>query len=260
MMAAVQQKLPRTPSFRLDGKRALVTGASRGIGLAAAAALAQAGSEVVLAARNTAELEECAAAIREEGGNVSSLCLDVLNTGAMQEALEAAAPFDILVNNAGTNRPAPFTEVAVADFDAIMSLNLRAAFFVAQAIAKRQIAAKISGSIIHMSSQMGHVGGERRTVYCASKHAIEGLTKAMAIDLGPYGIRVNSICPTFIETPLTKPFFEQAAFKNDVLKKIKLGRIGVVEDIMGAVVFLASDAAKLMTGSSVMIDGGWTAE
>ncbi len=164
------------------------------------------------------------------------------------------------MNNAGTNRPAPFAEVTIADFDAIMGLNVRAAFFVAQAVARRQIAAGIAGSIIHVSSQMGHVGGARRTVYCASKHAIEGLTKAMAIDLAPHRIRVNTVCPTFIETPLTRPFFESEAFRTDVLSKIKLGRVGQVEDIMGAIVFLASAASALMTGSSVVIDGGWTAE
>jgi NAD(P)-dependent dehydrogenase (short-subunit alcohol dehydrogenase family) len=254
------EKLPRTPSFRLDGKRALITGASRGIGLAAAAALAQAGAHVTLIARNAAELEAAAAAIEAEGGGAKTLCLDVLDLEATAAAIAAEPAFDILVNNAGTNRPAPFADVTITDYDAIMGLNLRAAFFIAQAVAKRQIAEKIPGSIIHMSSQMGHVGGAGRTVYCASKHAIEGLTKAMAIDLAPHGIRVNSICPTFIETPMTKPYFEQESFKNETLKKIKLGRIGVVEDLMGAIVFLAADTSKLMTGASVVIDGGWTAE
>ena len=174
--------------------------------------------------------------------------------------VQEAAPFDILVNNAGTNRPAPFTDVSLADFDMIMGLNVRAAFFVAQAVARRQIEAGIAGSIIHVSSQMGHVGGARRSVYCASKHAIEGLTKAMAIDLAAHRIRVNTVCPTYIETPMTRPFFENAAFRAEVLTKIKLGRMGQVEDVMGAIVFLASAASALMTGSAVMIDGGWTAE
>jgi NAD(P)-dependent dehydrogenase (short-subunit alcohol dehydrogenase family) len=252
--------LPRTPSLRLDGQRALVTGAGRGIGLAAAAALAQAGAHVTLVARTAGEIEAAASAIRADGGLAEARVLDVSDPAAVAALVQEEAPFDTLVNNAGTNRPAPFTEVTLADFDAIMGLNLRAAFFVAQAVARRQIEAGVSGSIIHVSSQMGHVGGARRTVYCASKHAIEGLTKAMAIDLAPHRIRVNTVCPTFIETPLTKPFFESAAFRTDVLSKIKLGRVGQVEDVMGAIVFLASAASALMTGSSVTIDGGWTAE
>ncbi|CAH0280250.1 Gluconate 5-dehydrogenase [Roseomonas sp. CECT 9278] len=251
--------LPKTPSFRLDGRRALVTGAGRGIGLAAAAALAQAGAEVVLAARSATEVEEAAAAIRAEGGQARGLVLDVTDLDAAARAIEAAGPFHALVNNAGTNRPAPFQDVTVADFDAIMELNVRAAFFAAQAVARGMIAAGIGGAIVHVSSQMGHVGGARRSVYCASKWAIEGLARAMAVDLAPHGIRVNTLCPTFIETPLTKPFFEDAAFKAQVLSMIRLGRLGQVEDLMGAIVFLCSDAAALMTGSSVVVDGGWTA-
>jgi NAD(P)-dependent dehydrogenase (short-subunit alcohol dehydrogenase family) len=253
------EPLPRTPSFRLDGKRALVTGASRGIGLACAAALAQAGADVVLAARNQPELDQAAAAIRAAGGLAAALKLDVRDIAAVQASLEQAPAFDILVNNAGTNRPAPFCDVTAEDFDTVIGLNLRAAFFVAQAVAKGQRAAGLAGSIINISSQMGLVGGASRTVYCASKHALEGLTKAMALDLAPHGIRVNSICPTFIETPMTRPFFESPAFRDAVLQNIRLGRLGLVEDLMGAVVFLASGAAALMTGSSMVIDGGWTA-
>ena len=252
--------LPRTPSFRLDGRRALVTGGGRGLGLACAAALGQAGAHVLVAARTGAEIEEVAAAIRAEGGSAEPCVMDVSNPVAAAAVIRERGPIDILVNNAGTNRPAGFLDVMAEDYDAIMGLNLRAAFFVAQAVARGQVAAGRGGVIIHMSSQMGHVGGARRTVYCASKAAIEGLTKAMAIDLAPHNIRVNSICPTFIETPLTRPFFEDAAFRADVLTRIKLGRLGQVEDLMGAVVFLASDAAALMTGTSIVVDGGWTAE
>ena len=252
--------LPRTPSFRLDGRRALVTGAGRGIGLAAAAALAEAGAHVTLAARTRSEIEAAAAAIQADGGQAEALCLDVRDPDVVRDALADHDAFDILVNNTGTNRPAPFTEVSVDDFDMIIGLNLRAAFFVAQTVARRLVALRRPGSIIHVSSQMGHVGAAGRSVYCASKHALEGLTKVMAIDLAADGIRVNSIAPTYIETPLTQPFLEDAAFRQDVLRRIKLGRIGQVEDLMGAVVFLASDASKLMTGSSVVIDGGWTAE
>jgi NAD(P)-dependent dehydrogenase (short-subunit alcohol dehydrogenase family) len=245
--------------MRLDGRRALVTGAGRGIGLAAAAALAQAGAEVVLAARSADEIEAAAAAIRAAGGQARALVLDVLDVDATARAIAAEGPFHALVNNAGTNRPAGFTDVTVEDFDAIMALNLRAAFFAAQAVARGMIGAGIEGAIVHISSQMGHVGGTRRTVYCASKWAMEGMARAMAIDLGPHRIRVNTICPTFIETPLTRPFFEDPDFLALVLGKIKLGRLGQVEDLMGAVVFLCSDAAALMTGSSLMVDGGWTA-
>ena len=252
--------LPRTPSLRLDGKRALVTGGGRGLGLACAAALAQAGAHVTLMARTTVEIEAAAATIVAEGGRADTLTADVCDVAASGKAIAACEPFDILVNNAGTNRPRPFLDVTAEDFDAVMQVNLRAAFFVAQAVARRLVDSGRPGSIIHMSSQMGHVGGARRTIYCASKHAVEGLCKAMAIEFGPLGIRVNTICPTFIETPLTRPYFEDPAFRADVLHKIKLGRLGQPEDLMGAVVFLASDASALMTGSALMVDGGWTAE
>ncbi len=252
--------LPKTPSFRLDGRRALVTGAGRGLGLAAAAALGEAGAAVTLLARTAAEIEEAAAAIRAGGGAADTLVLDVNDIPAVRDALAARPAYHVLVNNAGSNRPAPFQDVRVEDFDAVMGLNLRAAFFMAQAVAQRMIAEGVAGSIINISSQMGHVGGPNRSVYCGSKWAMEGWGKAAAIDLAPQGIRVNSIGPTFIETPLTKPFFENKAFKDFVLSKIKLGRLGQVEEVMGAVVFLASDASSLMTGSAILVDGGWTAE
>ena len=252
--------LPTTPSFRLDGKRALVTGAGRGIGLAAAAALAEAGAHVTLAARTRPEIEAAAAALRERGDKAEPLVLDVTDLLQMQATIAAAEPFDILVNNAGTNRPAPFVDVKIEDFDVVMGLNVRAAFFVAQAVAKRLISAGRAGSIVNISSQMGHVGSARRTVYCGSKHALEGFTKAMAIELAPHKIRVNSLGPTFLETPMTKPFFQNEAFLKDVLTRIKLGRLGQVEDVMGAIVFLASDASALMTGTDLVVDGGWTAD
>ena len=253
-------ELARTPSFRLDGKRALVTGGGRGIGLAAASALAQAGAHVTLAARTKAEIEAAAEAIRTRGDKAEALVLDVTDVNAVRTVIASAKPFNILVNNAGGNRPAYLMDVKVEDFDFIFSLNVRAAFFVAQAVARRLIEAKQTGSIINVSSQMGHVGAARRTVYCASKHAMEGFTKAMAIELAPHNIRVNSLGPTFLETPMTKPFFENKAFRDEVLSKIKLGRLGQLDELTGAIVFLASDASSLMTGSALVIDGGWTAE
>jgi len=253
-------ELPATPSFRLDGKRALVTGAGRGIGLAAASALADAGAHVTLVARTRNEIEEAAAAIRARGQKAEALVLDVTDLAAMQAAIVEAEPFNILVNNAGTNRPKMLVDVTIEDFDAIMGLNVRAAFFVAQAVARRLMQEKQPGSIINISSQMGHVGAARRTVYCASKHAMEGFTKAMGVELAPHGIRVNTVGPTFLETPLTKPFFDNAAFKAEVLGKIKLGRLGKVEDVTGAILFLASDASALVTGTSLVVDGGWTAD
>jgi NAD(P)-dependent dehydrogenase (short-subunit alcohol dehydrogenase family) len=252
--------LPVTPSFRLDGRRALVTGAGRGIGRAAAAALAAAGAHVTLAARTAAEIERLAVEIADSGGAARALTLDVLDVEAAHAAIAGNGPFDILINNAGTNRPMPFVDVSEDDYDAVMGLNMRAAFFVAQAVAAGMIQAGCGGSIVNMSSQMGHVGGSGRSLYCASKFAIEGLTKVMALELAPHGIRVNSLCPTFIETPMTAPFLVDKAFRRHVQDKIKLGRLGKVEDLMGPIVFLASEASSLMTGSALLVDGGWTAD
>jgi len=252
--------LPATPSFRLDGRRALVTGAGRGIGLAAAAALAGAGAAVTLLSRSEAEIGAVAEAIRAAGGQADTLVLDVADVPAMQAAIAARPAYHAFVNNAATARHAQFLDVTTADFDAVLALNLRGCFFAAQAVARRMLAEGVRGSIINISSQMGHVGGPNRAVYCASKWAMEGWTKVMAIELAPHGIRANTIGPTFIETPLTKPFFEKPEFREWVLARIKLGRVGQVQDLMGPVVFLASDAAALMTGSALVVDGGWTAE
>jgi NAD(P)-dependent dehydrogenase (short-subunit alcohol dehydrogenase family) len=215
---------------------------------------------VTLAARTASDIEEAAQAIRARGQQASPLTLDVRDVAAVKTAIAAQAPFDILVNHAGTNRPAPFVNVTVEDFDFVFELNVRAAYFVAQAVARALVAAKKPGSIVNMSSQMGHVGGPTRTVYCATKHAMEGFTKAMAIELAPHKVRVNTLAPTFIETPMTRPFFQNEAFRKDTLARIKLGRLGQLEDLTGAIVFLASDASALMTGTSLVIDGGWTAE
>jgi NAD(P)-dependent dehydrogenase (short-subunit alcohol dehydrogenase family) len=252
--------LPLTPSFRLDGKRALVTGAGRGIGLAAAAAFADAGAHVTLVARSRGEIEEAADAIRARGGSAEAQACDVTDLDGFAKLVANAEPYDVFFNNAGMNRPQPFAEVTVENYDIIMNLNVRAAFFAAQAVARRLIATQRGGSIINTSSQMGHVGAAGRAVYNASKFAVEGFTKSMAIELGPHNIRVNTVCPTFIETPMTRPFLQDESFMKSVVSKIKLGRLGQVEDVMGAVLFLASDASALMTGSALMVDGGWTAE
>ena len=252
--------LPKTPSFRLEGRRALVTGAGRGIGLALAAALADAGAEVTLAARSGEEIEAGAQEIRSNGGSAGAARLDVSDLAAVQAFFAERPAFHILVNNAGTNRPKPMQEVSEADYDAVLDLNVKSAFFMGQGCVQRMLATKTPGSLIHIGSQMGHVGGPNRSLYCASKWALEGMSKAFALDLAAHGIRSNTIAPTFIETPLTKPFFADEAFKASVLAKIKLGRIGTVEDLMGAAVFLASDASALMTGTSLVVDGGWTAD
>ena len=248
------------PSFDLAGKRALITGGSRGIGLAAAEALAAFGAHVTLAARPSADLNAAVENLKAGAKSADALELDVTDTARVQAAIAERAPYDILVNNAGTNQPVTFLDVTEAQYDTIMTLNVRAAYFVAQAVAQRLVAAGRPGSIINVSSQMGHVGAAIRTVYCASKWAMEGMTRAMAVVLAPQGIRVNTLCPTFIETPLAGKFLANEKFRGEVLAKIKLGRLGQVGDLTGAIVYLASDASSLMTGTSMIIDGGWTAD
>ncbi len=248
-----------TPSMRLDGKIAMITGAGRGLGRACALALAQAGAEVALVSRTRSELEALAGEIQQDGGKAFPVVCDVTDTQAVERAVAALPGLDILVNNAGINFPEPFTEVSEDHFNRVMALNVRAVFMVSQAASRRMIADGLGGSIINMSSQMGHVGAPMRTVYCGSKHAVEGMTKAMGAELATHKIRVNSIGPTFILTPMTRPFFENKTFNDDTMGRIPLGRLGELEDIMGAVVFLASPAAALITGASLVIDGGWTA-
>jgi len=246
-------------SFSLDGKIALVTGAGRGIGRAVALALAAAGAELVLVSRTRNQLEEVAREIESGGGKARLLPFDATDTAAMRAAFARLDGLDILVNNAGLNRPQPFLEVDEPTLDQLLTLNVRAAFLVAQAAARLMVA-RGTGVIINMSSQMGHVGSElNRTVYVMTKHAIEGLTKAMAVELAPRGVRVVSVAPTFVQTPLTKPFFDDPETRKWILDRIPLGRAGTVEDVAQAVVFLASPAASLVTGSSLLVDGGWTA-
>ena len=253
-------ELPPAPDFRLDGRRAVVTGAGRGIGLAAAAALAHAGASVTLLARTLDEVTAAADDLNEIGASAQAARLDVTDLATVEAFFAERPGFHILVNNAGTNRPKRMTDVTRDDYDAVMNLNVRSAFFVAQHCVGGMRRDGIAGSLIHMGSQMGHVGGRNRSLYCASKWALEGMNKAFALDLAEDGIRSNTIAPTFIETPMTRPFLEDAAFRDSVLAKIKLGRLGRVNDITGAVVFLASDASSLITGTSLVVDGGWTAD
>lgn len=250
--------LPRTPSFRLEGRRALVTGASSGIGLGAAAALADAGAEVWMVARGEAPLLAARDAIRAQGHAARARALDITDAAAVAR-LMAEGPFDVLVNAAGLARHSPALDTTPDDYDAVMGLNLRAAYFLTREVARGLIAAGRPGSLINVSSQMGHVGGPDRAVYAATKHALEGMTKSMAIEWGPQGIRVNTLCPTFIRTPLGEQTLANPARKGWILSKIKLGRVGEVSDLMGPLVFLASDASALVTGTALMVDGGWTA-
>ncbi|MGJ8544399.1 MAG: SDR family NAD(P)-dependent oxidoreductase [Sulfitobacter sp.] len=252
--------LPQTPSFDLSGKRALVTGASAGIGLGCAVALAQAGAHVVCAARSTGPLQEAVDAMAAQGWAAEAMPLDVGDVPAMQAALAAQAPFDVVLNAAGLARHGPALETAPEDYDAVMQVNLRGAYFLSAAAAKGMMAAGKGGSIIHISSQMGHVGGIDRAVYCAAKHGLEGMVKAMAIEWGKSAIRINTICPTFIRTALTEATFDNPERFAWIMEKIKLPRVGEVSDIMGAALFLASDASAMVTGTSMLIDGGWTAD
>ncbi|MFM2280431.1 MAG: hypothetical protein RLZZ444_2662 [Pseudomonadota bacterium] len=253
-------ELPKTPSFRLDGRRALVTGASSGIGLGAAVALAEAGAHVVMAARGLDRLTEAVEAMRAKGMSAEGVKLDIADIDQIADFVAQAQPFDILVNSAGLARHSPATETKVADFDAVFDINVKGAFFLAQAVARSLIEAGKPGSLITISSQMAHVGGIDRAVYSATKHAVEGFTKSMAIEWGPHGIRINTICPTFVRTPLTEPTFSNPERMRWIKEKIKLGRVALVEDLMGAVTFLASDASLMVTGTSLLVDGGWTAD
>ncbi len=252
-------RLPRTPSFSLSGKTALVTGASSGIGLGCAVALAEAGANVVCAARGAERLNEAVSALQAQGWSAEGRVLDQGDLTALQGLFDGRA-FDVVVNSAGTARHGPAVETTPEDFDAVTSVNLRSAYFLSAYAAKALMAAGRPGSIIHISSQMGHVGGVDRALYCATKHGLEGMVKAMAIEWGKQGIRINTVCPTFIRTPLTQSTFDNPERAAWIMDKIKLNRVGEVEDIMGAVLYLASDASGLVTGTSMLIDGGWTAD
>jgi NAD(P)-dependent dehydrogenase (short-subunit alcohol dehydrogenase family) len=246
--------------IELSGLTALVTGASRGLGKAIAMGLAEAGAEVVLMSRGRDRLESLAAELRARGFVAQATPCDVSDVAQVQRVIASLPRLDILVNNAGVNIPEPFVEVSEAHFDQIVGLNLRAAFFVAQAAVRKMLEGGNGGAIINLTSQMGHVGAPNRTVYCASKHALEGITKALAVELAPRGIRVNSVATTFVETDLTRPMLADPAFEQSVLSRIPLGRLGQPQDVASAVLFLASPQAALITGASLLVDGGWTAQ
>jgi NAD(P)-dependent dehydrogenase (short-subunit alcohol dehydrogenase family) len=250
--------------FRLEGRVALVTGAGRGIGRSAALALAQAGAEVWLLARTASEIEQAAAEIRAAGGSARAVACDVTDAAAVNRVVSAVPVLDVLVNNAGMNIPEPFVAVSEAHLDRALNLNVRAMFFVAQAAVKKMLETPDrkarGGAVINITSQMGHVGAPTRAVYCLTKHAVEGFTKALAVELAPHNIRVNSIAPTFLETPMTAPMFARPEFAKWVLDRIPMGRLGRLDEVAAAVVFVASEAASLMTGTSLVIDGGWTAQ
>lgn len=246
--------------FNIQGKRIVVTGAGRGIGLSIAKMLAVQGARVTLVSRNEPELRRAVEEITQNGGEADWLVLDITDTGALKRSKLASRTFDVLINNAGTNRPMPFIDIAEEDYDAVMNLNIKSIFFFTQLIVKKMISEKIPGSVINMSSQMGHVGAANRTIYCTSKFAVEGLTRSLAVELGRHQIRVNSIAPTFIETPMTAGFLQNDTFREEVLGKIKTGRLAKEKDLFGAVLLLASDASSMMTGSSLIVDGGWTAD
>ncbi len=250
--------LPKTPSFRLDGKRALVTGGSRGIGLGCAVALAEAGAHVVIAARGVPAIDAAVHELNSAGLSAEGVELDVTDLDAVKAVFGDLGPFDILCNSAGLAKHSKAVDTTPEDYDMVMNINVKAAYFLAQQAAV-SMKKQGGGSIIQISSQMGHVGGQDRAVYCGTKHAIEGINKAMAIEFGADNIRVNSICPTFILTPLTEATFADPQKRAWIDDKIKLPRIGEIEDIMGATVYLASDASGMVTGTSILVDGGWTA-
>ena len=248
-----------SPNMRLDGLTALVTGAGRGLGEGCALALAESGAELILVSRTETEINLVKEKIESKGGKAKAIACDVTDTNSIQDLIRDEEQIDILMNNAGSNIPEPFIEVSEENLDFLININVKSMFIVAQACMKKMLQGGRGGSIIHMSSQMGHVGSPRRTVYCLTKHAVEGMSKAIAAEGASEGIRSNCIGPTFVETPMTKPMFENPEFNSFVMDRILMGRLGKISDITGSVVFLASPASSLITGASLTIDGGWTA-
>lgn len=254
----------KLPAFRLDGKVALVTGASAGLGAAIAIGMAQAGAEVAILARSRGALERVAGRIRGDGGRCTVIACDVTDSAALREAIAGLPRLDVLVNNAGTNFPEPIVEVSDEHLDVMLALNVKSVYIAAQAAVRKMLQDprrdKGGGAILNMSSQMGHVGSPNRTVYCMTKHAVEGFTKALAVELAPQGIRVNSIAPTFVDTPLVRRVIDTPEKRDFIMNRIPMGRLGELEDIVAAAVYLASPAAAMVTGTSLVVDGGWTAQ
>jgi NAD(P)-dependent dehydrogenase (short-subunit alcohol dehydrogenase family) len=248
----------------LKNKTALITGAGKGLGKACAIALAEAGAKVIILSRTKSDLDKVSKIIRKTKGSSQSFVCDVTRLYEFENVLKKINRLDILVNNAGNNRPEHFTKVKQENMEYLTNLNMKAAFNVAQLCSKKMIEAKnrkkIGGSIIHMSSQLGKVGCEGRNVYNMNKFGVEGLARGMAFELAAYNIRVNTVCPTFVETPMVKKFFKNKKFKNKMLKKIPLGRVAKESDVATAVAFLAADSSEMITGTSLIIDGGWTAQ
>jgi len=250
--------------INLKNKIALVTGAGKGIGKACSIALAEAGATVITVSRTQSDLEKLSEIIKKTRGNCKSFVCDITNTEKFNLIVNSLSKLDILVNNAGTNIPEHFTKVQSVNLDYIINLNLKACFNVAQICVKKMLKTKnrkkIGGSVINMSSQLGKVGAPLRSVYCMTKFGIEGLTRGMAIDLAANNIRVNTVCPTLVETPMVKAYLKNNKLKNEMIKKIPLGRVAKDSDIANAVAFLAADGASMITGTSLFVDGGWTAQ
>jgi NAD(P)-dependent dehydrogenase (short-subunit alcohol dehydrogenase family) len=254
--------LPILPGQRLDDRHAVVTGAGRGIGRAAALALAEAGASLTLFARSQNELDTVAQEVRDRGRHVDTCAGDVRSPRDIGRLIETASAHDnlsICVTAAGVNRPGPTLEQPVEDFDLVVDTNLRGTYLTCRAFAEAVVGQGHGARIVAVSSQMGEVGYPGRAAYCASKHAVNGLVRALAVEWAPLQISVNAVAPTFVDTPLTRPMFEDREFKEDVLRRLPIGRIGESADIVGAIVFLASDQAGLVTGHVLAVDGGWTA-
>ena len=251
-------------NYNLKNKYAVVTGAGKGLGRACAIALAEAGANLIIISRTKKDLDEVSKKIRKFRSKCKSYVCDITNFNDIKKIINEQSRIDILINNAGNNIPAHFTKVKTKDMEYLVKINTIATFNLAQLCALKMIKSKnrkkLGGSIINMSSQMGHVGGPIRSVYNMTKFGLEGLTKGMSIDLAKYNIRVNTVCPTFVVTPMTKKFLKSNKFKNEVLNNIPLGRFAELSDVASAAVFLASDAASMITGTSLLVDGGWTAK
>ena len=251
-------------NYNLKNKTAVVTGAGKGLGRACAIALAEAGANLIIISRTKKDLDEVSKKIKKTKSKCKSYVCDITNYDEIKEIINKQSKIDILVNNAGNNIPEHFTKVKTKNMEYLVKINTVATFNIAQLCALKMIKAKnrkkIGGAIVNMSSQMGHVGGPIRSVYNMNKWGLEGLTKGMSLDLAKYNIRVNTVCPTFVVTPMTKKFLKNKKFKRETLNNIPLGRFAELSEIASSVVFLASDAASMITGTSLLVDGGWTAK